>query len=292
MRVRGIIKVLLLSAMDFTIVYELLGFWAALIVVSIILLYGFLGEHAALYGKRAIRIDNADEFSRMNLTSSLKMLKEDAKKSGIGSIPDIKLYIIPTDEINAFSYGRNIAITQGALRVADGLTLNAILAHELCHSICLDAFWNRMAFANVTAIMLGTTVSAFVVTSFLWIVFLGMCALGLCGGVAALFCASGISKAIKGAFHLLQRMVLAIYQITMGILSKRCELRADNMACQLGYSAQLKYFLQTYMASQNAPRRSIRDALYDSHPDTYKRIARIDKNINKGVSKKSDIGFH
>lgn len=283
MRVRGIIKVLVLSAMDFTIVYELLGFWAALAVVSIILLYGLLGEYTALYGNRAIRIDNVDEFSRMKLTNSLKMLKEEAEKSGIASIPNIKIYIIPTDEANAFSYGRNIAITQGTLRVADHLTLNAILAHELCHSICLDAFWNRMVFANVTAIMLGITILSFVATSFVWIVFLGMCALGLCGGVVALFCTSGISKVIKGFLHLLQRTILAIYQITMGILSKRCELRADNMACQLGYGTQLKYFLQTYVASQNIPQRSIRDMLYDSHPDTYKRIARIDKSINKSA---------
>lgn len=284
MRVRGIMKVLTLLAMDFTIVYALQGFWAALIVVTVVFLYGFLGEYTALHGDRAIRMEDADDFNHMQLIRALEMLKDNGEKSGVVTIPDIKLYILPTDEINAFSYGRSIAVTQGTLRVADPLMLNAILAHELCHSICLDAFWNRMIFANITAIMLGITVVSVIATSFLWIVFLGMCILGVCGGVFAFFCTSGIAKAIKGVFRLLQRMVLAIYRIAMGILSKRCELRADNMACQLGYGMQLKYFLQIYLAPQNVQQRSIRELIYDSHPDTYKRIARIDKNINKSMT--------
>ena len=65
--------------------------------------------------------------------------------------------------------------------------------------------------------------------------------------------------------------------MVMGIVSRGNEFRADRYACSLGYGTQLKYFLSRFMDGQDGRTRTIRDILYASHPDTYKRMEKIEQ---------------
>ena len=175
-------------------------------------------------------------------------------------------------------YGlHNVAVTRGALHVSDELTLNAILTHEISHSLCMDSVFNRIAFANVTAVKLGITLSSIIAGVFIWGVFLVLCAFGICKGFLSYFVTSGISKGTNGFFHALQHFILFIYKMVLGVVSRRCEYRADRYACILGYGIQLKYFLTTFIEPQSDRQKSLTKLIYDSHPAIYKRIMRIDQ---------------
>lgn len=231
MRTQGIIKIAILLAADFAIIYGLFNIWAAGGVLGAMLLYAWLGEFIALRKDRAVGIEYVDERSRAKLNKAMDLLKEEVKARFSEDVPEMKLHVLQTDEINACSYGAgNIAVTRGTLKVADILMLKAILAHELSHSLCLDAVFHRIVFANVTAILLG------------------------------------------------------IYQTLMGLVSRASEYRADRYSCRLGYGVQLKYFLRTYVLPQDGQKRTLTEIIYASHPDTCKRLEKIERNERQEIS--------
>lgn len=280
MRISGMIKIGAALGIDFIILYYLIDLRIAAAVTAAILFYAWVGQYTALMKDGAVKITGLNEYDRFKLTRAMHVLTADVRKKSAVNIRNVKLHVIPSDEINAYSYGRNhVAVTRGTLRAADELTLNAVLAHEISHSLCLDAMFHRIIFANVTIIMIAITIISFVATSFVWIIFLIMCLFGICGGIFSLFCVSGISKLTKGMFRLIQRIVLFIYQLAMGIVSRGCEYRADRYACMLGYGAQLKYFLESFAGEQDNRKKSLTELIYDSHPPTYKRIIKIRQNM-------------
>lgn len=278
MRVKGIIKITLAIIVDFALVYGLFGIEAAGLVCGGIMLYAWLGEYTALMKDSAVKISSLNDYERMKLTRSFNTLVGDVQEKSAVDISGVKLHLIPSDQINAYAYGfHNIAVTRGALSVCDELTLNAVLSHEVSHILCMDAVFHRIVFANITLVIVGLIISSFAATSFMWIIFWVLCLFGICKGCVSIFLFSGISKMIKGMFELMQRFVLFAYQAIMGVVSRNSEFRADRYACSLGYGSQLNYFLSRFMEGQDSRKRTLRDILYAAHPDTYKRIERIEQ---------------
>ncbi len=281
MGIRGSIKITALLGMDFVLIYYMYDLEISIIITSLILLYAWLGEYAALIKYQAVKIDHINECCRLKIKRSINMLEKNIRETNGTGIGKIRVHVIPSDEINAYSFGlHNIAVTQGVLKINDQFTLNAILAHEISHSLCMDAVFKRIIFANITAIMLGITLFSFAVTFFVWGIFLVMCMLGVCGGIVSLFFASGLSKTAKGLFRLLQYAVLFIYQTVLGIVSREFEYRADMYACILGYEPQLKHFLTMYAAPQERRQKTLTELLYASHPPAYKRIMKMELNTD------------
>lgn len=200
MRTQGIIKIAILLAADFAIIYGLFNIWAAGGVLGAMLLYAWLGEFIALRKDRAVGIEYVDERSRAKLNKAMDLLKEEVKARFSEDVPEMKLHVLPTDEINACSYGAgNIAVT-------------------------------------------------------------------------------------RGFFRGLQKLVLVIYQTLMGLASRASEYRADRYSCRLGYGVQLKYFLRTYVLPQDGQKRTLTEIIYASHPDTCKRLEKIERNERQEIS--------
>lgn len=284
MGIRGSIKIAALLGIDFMLIYYLSDMTVSIAITSLMLLYAWLGEYTALIKYQAVRMDHINERCRLKIARSISMLEKNILETGGTGIENLKIYVIPSDEINAYSFGlHNIAVTQGALKVSDELTLNAILAHEISHSQCMDAVFKRIIFANITIIMLAITFFSFAVTSFVWGLFLVMCILGLSGGIASLFFVSGLSKVVKGMFRILQYVVLFIYQTVLGIVSREFEYRADTYACILGYEPQLRHFLAAYAAPRERGQKTLAEVLYASHPPTYKRIMKMEQYVRNSL---------
>lgn len=284
MGIRGSIKTAALLGIDFILIYYLSDIGISVIITSLMLLYVWLGEYAALIKYQAVRVDHINERCRLKIARSISMLDKNIRETGGTGIENLKVHVIPSDEINAYSFGlHNIAVTQGVLKASDELTLNAILAHEISHSQCMDAVFKRIIFANITVIMLGIIIFSFAVTSFVWGIFWVMCMLGLCGGVVSLFFVSGISKAVKGMFRILQYAVLFIYQAVLGIVLRKFEYRADMYSCILGYEPQMKHFLATYAAQQERCQKTLSEVLYASHPPAYKRIMKMERYVQNSM---------
>lgn len=71
------------------------------------------------------------------------------------SLPMPKLYIMPSEQINAFASGRDpehavVCITEGALKKLDKMEMEGVLAHELGHIASYD-----MRYMTLVAVMVG-----------------------------------------------------------------------------------------------------------------------------------------
>ncbi len=281
MRVKGIVKIVITILVDFVLLYCMLGVEQAIVLMVGILLYAYIGEYIALFKDSAVGLDNLNEYDRVRLIRAKDSLVNDVREASGENITGLKLHIIPSDKINAYAYGfNNVAITRAALNVCDDMTLNAVLGHEISHILCMDAVFHRIVFANITLIIAGLILMSFVFSFAVWIVFLCLCLIGICGGLFSVFIFSKLSKMVKGFFHVLQYLVLCIYQAVMAIVSRGSEFRADSYSVTLGYGTQLSYFLSRFVEGQENRQKSLSDILYDSHPTTYKRIQRIEQQIS------------
>lgn len=278
MRAIGMTKITGILIVDFLLLYYAFGVEAAIFITAGIMLYGWLGEYTALLKDGAIRTDKLRDYERIKLTQANSCLSDDVRRVSGVDISGLKLHVIPSDSVNAFAYGfHNIAITRAALNACDDITLCSVLGHEISHILNMDAVVNRLIFANVTLMIAGLGIGSFVAVSFVWIVFLALWIMGACRGLFSMLFFRGTNKVVKGSFTMLQHFVLFIYQVVMGLTSRRCEFRADRYSCELGYGPQLSYFLTRFVETQENRKKSLSEILYDSHPAAYKRILRIEQ---------------
>ncbi|MFN0156709.1 MAG: zinc metalloprotease HtpX [Bacteroidota bacterium] len=85
--------------------------------------------------KIVLRMYGAKELQREDAQSLFQMTEELTQRGGI---PMPKLYMIPSDQPNAFATGRDphhaaVAVTQGILRTLTNDELRGVIAHELAH---------------------------------------------------------------------------------------------------------------------------------------------------------------
>ncbi len=74
-------------------------------------------------------------------------------------LPMPKVYIIPSDALNAFATGRNpehaaVAVTEGIMRILDEDELEGVMAHELSHVRHRDTLISAVAATAAAAIMM------------------------------------------------------------------------------------------------------------------------------------------
>ncbi len=85
--------------------------------------------------KIVLKMYNAQEVSQSDFPKIHKMVDELSKKAGI---PKPRIFIVPSEQPNAFATGRNpensvVAFTKGILDVMDEEELRGVAAHELSH---------------------------------------------------------------------------------------------------------------------------------------------------------------
>lgn len=273
MRIQALLKIAVALIIDYFLLFQMLDSkYAALCLVGIVS-YALLGEYIALFKHHAIHPSKLDDNTRIRLEELLHYV---ADKSGV-SLSKHRLWLIPSDEINAYAYGvKNIAITQGALNCCDDGMLCAVLSHEVAHTLNLDAVWHRLIFANITLILASFIVITCVTLTALWLIFILLCVLGICGGVFSLFMFKGINTLVKGYFTSLQYLVITIYQAVMAAISRRSEFRADHFAVELGYGLELKSFLERFVIGTERRQLSLSEVLYATHPPTQTRLLKIE----------------
>lgn len=286
MRIRGIIKIMTILILDATAAYVVAGPEVALILTAGILLYAALGEYVDILKDGAIRMEKLTACQRIRLQEAKASLAQDVRDTMGMDISRIRFHMLPdSNTINAYAYGfRNIAITKEALDVTDNLTLNAVLGHEISHVVSLDAVFNRVIFANMAVVLasMGLGCTMFAITVWIMLAIPSLFSRHGCIGTMA---ASGITRLLKGITSCLQHILVAAYQAAMGVISRGAEYRADAFSAELGYSNQLAYFLERFIAPQDDGKVTLRELLYSTHPHPYKRIQRLQQHDQTQLQK-------
>lgn len=241
-------------------------------IVLGVLLFSCAGEWLAVYQARGISEQCLSPAEQARLAQARRGLEEDTGMQ----LHWLRLYLLPDEgRILARPYGMGrIAVTRDVLSGDQGV-LRALLCHALYHSICGDPFFKRVTFVTVGAAMAALTLCSLVTVASLWLIFLLLAVVGICGkGMLSLLVMHGVSKGVKGFFSLCQRAVLLLYQAANGMLSRSAEYRADRFVVDAGGGSGLLYFLSRF-AEEGTGGQTLRELLYNSHPPKERRIARI-----------------
>ncbi len=278
-RLPGIIKVTSMLALDFLTMYVLFNdLVVASAVTGIIALYVLFGGYIALFKEGAVRSDKLPSYERSRLDAAKKQITEDVKNVSSINISGVKFYLIDGDhDMQATAYGMHcVSVSRGTLDNTDPMTLNAVLSHEISHTVNLDAEFSRALFSGIMMICVGISILSFSFIAIMFLVFL------VCGFFASWFGIiffKGTTTVISCVFDLFQKGIVLLARAIIGCLNRSCEYRCDRYSAQLGYGLQLSHFL-SYAAPESHRQLSFTDALYRSHPATPKRIARLEAYAN------------
>ena len=111
----------------------------------------------------ALRASNAQPLAEDEDPGLHAMVRDLARRAGV---PVPRLYLIPSEQPNAFATGRNpdhsaVCVTQGILQVLDREELRGVLAHELSHVRNHDILISSVAAAVALAIMFVARLAMF-----------------------------------------------------------------------------------------------------------------------------------
>ena len=191
----------------------------------------------------------------------------------------ISLYILENDALNAFAMGRRtVCVTRGLLSLSDE-QIKAVLGHEFGHLATHD-----------TDLTLLITVGNFIITAIVTLFRIGVAIYSFILSLIAMF--AGDEGAIMDLLNSVATFLTTLLinglmwlWSQLGILlvmksSREAEYEADAFSCDLGYSdGMLSFFYILCDLERRAGVKragNIFAALSASHPDTDKRIARIE----------------
>ncbi|VVB84112.1 Protease HtpX [uncultured archaeon] len=250
------------------------GLFFSIMILSIIFSISYLLISYYNSDKIALMSVGAKEARRENYKQYYDIVEGLTIASGL---PMPKLYIMPSNQINAFASGRNpshavVCVTEGALEKLDKRELEGVLAHELGHIGSYD-----IRYMTLVAVMVGmiSIISEIFLRS-LW--FRGNDRENNSGN--AIFVIIGIALAILAP--------IVVYFVQLAISRKR-EFNADASAVKFTrYPAGLIGALKK-IKNENSAEKKINKAvaqlffanpfkeLGKTHPDIDKRIAVLER---------------
>ena len=276
----GYVRAAIILILDSVLIQYYLHDWCITsITIGCIILYAiFFSEIFSTLKVGGVRLDKLDALSRSKLGQGYEILKKQYYRI-YGKELNLKVYLIPEDSFNAYAFGiKKIGITSDALLCLDVNSIAGVLAHEVGHVIGLDVVVKRLLFINLLGLSLVLLISQVV-----WL----LVVLLICIGIAWLFnnCIGiyvsagllrGLTKISKGILE----VILSFAQSFISLIDRSREYSADSFACDLGFGFQLSFILSRYVG-ETPPARCISDLLYATHPKTAKRVARIEKKMEK-----------
>jgi heat shock protein HtpX len=201
-------------------------------------------------------------------------------------MPPPEVYVVPSEEINAFATGRDpehasVAVTTGLLRVLDRQELEGVLAHEISHIRNRD-----VSFMTLVAVLVG-------LAAILSHIILRTYRFGAVGGRRGRGDRDrkGLDVAILAVGFFLAIFAPILTRIVQFAVSRQREFLADASGVELTrYSEGLASALEKIRGHNTGemdvseavshiffvdPNRSALDALYATHPPIDERIRRL-----------------
>jgi heat shock protein HtpX len=199
-------------------------------------------------------------------------------------IPSPKVYVIESEEMNAFATGKDpehasVAVTTGLIKGTNRLELEGVVAHEMSH------IGNRdILFMTLVAVLVGLTaiVSHLILRSFRY------------GGVRRRGRgkrSGGLEVAVLAAGFILAVFAPIVVRLVQFAVSRRREYLADSSAVEItrypdGLASALEKMMKKNQGKMDVseavshlffvdPKHSALDALYATHPPIEERVRRL-----------------
>lgn len=253
------------------------SFGGAFIALAAFIYSAVLGEYIARVKCRAIQCDPALGVKHEKLYNCYQRVKEKITEEGCHIPNNIKVCLIPGEEMNAYCFGaRSIGVTEGTLNL-DNKTVEAIIAHEFGHLINGDSVLNMVLLANCLGIIAVLAFYQFVLIASVYFIMMICCLIGLFRfSFTSYFVTSRISGLIKIVMEATKTIVLQTSRLVISALGRKSEFMADSFAALMGYTFYLRRFLERFAPDTGASGQSFFAVLYDTHPSTALRIQQLD----------------
>ena len=235
-----------------------------------------IGEYVARVKYRAIPCDPSLGVKHAKLNNCYQRVREKVTAEGYNLSNDVKVCLIPGDEMNAYCFGtRSIGVTEGALNL-DNRTVEAIIAHELGHLTNGDSVLNMVLIINCLGIIAVLAFYQFALIACVYIIMVICCVVGLFRfSFVSYFITSKISGLIRFVMEVAKTIILQVSRLVISALGRKSEFIADRFAADMGYSFYLKRFLERFAPDTGVSGQSFLSVLYDTHPSSALRIQQL-----------------
>ncbi|MBS7637406.1 M48 family metallopeptidase [Candidatus Bathyarchaeota archaeon] len=282
----SILLAILVALILFALIYIVVYFLAPELIISLplSLIFIFLYVYGSyMYGDSVVL---ASVNARPAEGREYQYLRDTVEGLSIAAgIPAPKVYIIDSDELNAFATGRDpehasIAVTTGLVRELNRLELEGVIGHEISHIRNRD-----ILFMTLVAVLVGLAaiLSHIILRSFRY----G----GLSRRRGEREKAGGIEAIIMMVGLLLAVIAPIVTRLVQFAISRRREYLADASSAELtrypeGLASALEKIMKKNRGRMDVseavshlffvdPNRSPLDSLYATHPPIEERIKRL-----------------
>lgn len=192
----------------------------------------------------------------------------------------VKVYYIPSAQINAYAFGwRSIGVTDGALNL-DTRTVEALIAHEYGHIVNGDAVLNMVMTVNCLGIAVILAFYQFAFLAAIYIIVLIAYLVGVMRfSFVSYFITNKITALVRWIGEFVQHSALNLCEIVIRLVGRKGELLADEYASNLGYGFYLRNFLTRF--SDDRQRQNFFEVIYSTHPSNDIRIANISNALER-----------
>lgn len=222
--------------------------------------------------KMVLRMQGAEPLTPADSRGLYRMTEELAENAGL---PMPKLWVIRSDQPNAFATGRNpdnaaVAVTEGLLRSMSREEVAGVIAHELAHIKNRDTLLMTVTATMAGAISLLANFAMFFGGGRDRVGFIGTLALAILSPLAAALVQGAISRTREyeadrvGAEICGNPLWLASALERLGVLSGRI----DNIAAERNPAMAHMYIV-------NPLHMLAHDSLFATHPPIEKRVAAL-----------------
>lgn len=276
MRGRGYIYSMLILFAD--IFFTAVG-GGVLAVISAIYALSF-GEWLGRKQMGAVLCNPTQGRKQEKLKNCFERVKTKAEHDSKYLFKGVKVYYIPSDQINAYAFGwRSIGVTDGALNL-DTRTVEALIAHEYGHIANGDAVLNMVMTVNCLGIAAILAFYQFAFLVAIYIIVLIACLVGVMRfSFVSYFITNKITALVRWIGEFVQHGALILCEIVIRLVGRKGELLADEYASNLGYGFYLKNFLTRF--SDDRQRQNFFEVIYSTHPSNDIRIANISNVLER-----------
>ena len=252
------------------------AFGGAFIALAAIIYALGIGEYVARVKYRAIPCNPSLGVKHEKLDNCYQRVREKVTAEGNNLPNNVKVCLIPGDEMNAYCFGaRSIGVTEGALNL-DNRTVEAIIAHELGHLTNGDSVLNMVLIINCLGIIAVLAFYQFTLIACVYIIMVICCVVGLFRfSFVSYFITSKISGLIRFVMKVAKTIILQVSRLVISALGRKSEFIADRFAADMGYSFYLKRFLERFAPDTGVSGQSFLSVLYDTHPSSALRIQQL-----------------